>query len=35
MLMNLAASAVLFHTSTGAAYADLVIDDHRENLAGA
>ena len=30
MLINLAASADLFHTATGTAYADLVIDGHRE-----
>ena len=30
MLINLAASAELFHTATGTAYADLVIDGHRE-----
>jgi hypothetical protein len=30
MLMHLAASAELFHTSTDIAYADLVIDGHRE-----
>jgi hypothetical protein len=30
MLMNLPASAELFHTSTGIAYADLAIDGHRE-----
>jgi hypothetical protein len=30
MLINLAASANLFHTATGTAYADLVIDGHRE-----
>ena len=30
MLMHLAASAELFHTATGTAFADLVIDGHRE-----
>jgi hypothetical protein len=30
MLVDLAAHAELFHTSTGTAYADLVIDGHRE-----
>jgi hypothetical protein len=30
MLMNLAVSAELFHTSSGIAYADLLIDGHRE-----
>ena len=30
MLVDLAASAELFHTATGTAYADLMIDGHRE-----
>jgi hypothetical protein len=30
MLMNLAASAELYHTATGTAFADLVIGRHRE-----
>jgi hypothetical protein len=30
MRMNLAVSAELFHTSSGIAYADLLIDGHRE-----
>jgi hypothetical protein len=35
MLVDLAVgSAELFHTATGIAYADLVIDGHRETLAG-
>lgn len=30
MLTNLAARAELFHTDNGTAFADLMIDDHRE-----
>ena len=30
LLLNLAAAAGLFHTNDGTAYADLIIDGHRE-----
>lgn len=33
MLVDLAADAKLFHTATGIAFADLVIDGHRETWA--